>query len=225
MKHYLKIAGFFIFLILFFYPWISLTLFKIYFLAKSNTEAQSKKVVIETLTKPQSQTPMKVVLIKDFNFSIPNDFELKTTKDEGLTLIFSKPSTKVDENEEIIYAYKGIRATEGFIDSCPQLRDIHTMTLDDLNLFSLNILRSHEIARSLMIKKVSDIGEREYHLYERENTNSSNNLFITVTESSDRVTTIETQKGCDLLTINLINMEPKERVNSLALQIAHSFDL
>lgn len=197
-------------IILFTYPWWSLGLFKYQFLKAGESTHLNVKPEIETLRVPEIMVPLEVQKIGDFKFSIPSQFQLKDKKDKGLTLIFKA------KDEEMIYAYKGIRKTEGWIDSCPQLRDIHTMTIDDLNILSLNIIRSFQIARTLMIRKVSDIATRGFKIYKK------NDEVITIHHPNEKMSIIETQRGCDLLTINLIGIPTEMREKVLAPIIADS---
>ncbi|MCR9206295.1 MAG: hypothetical protein NXH75_17065 [Halobacteriovoraceae bacterium] len=210
LKKPIKIALTLLALILLTYPWWSLALFKYQFLNAGHSEHLSHKSEIEILRVPEIMIPQKEQKIGKFRFSVPSQFELKDNKDEGLTLIFK------GKDEEMIYAYKGIRKTEGWIDSCPQLRDIHTNSIEDLNVLSLNVIRSFQIARALMIKKVSDIATRGFRIYKKEDE------VLTIHHPNEKMSIIETQRGCELLTINLIGIPAEMREKVLAPIIADS---
>ncbi len=210
MKQFFKVTLTSIFICLLTYPWWSLALFKIYYLNQGNVEGLKHNSKIEELSIPNHDIKLKSVELKGFQFSIPEGFSLETDKSDDNTLSFQ------GEDKERILIFKGVRDKEGFIDSCPQLKDIHTLSLNDLSLFSLNILRAHEIARALMIRKVSDMPEQKFHLYQK------GEKFVTILHPNEKMSIIETQRDCDLLTITLVNISEDLRVNLLAPIITNS---
>lgn len=195
-------------LILVTYPWWSLALFKKTFLEGPEKDALMKEVSVEILRAPEIFVEMKDYKLGSFAFKIPASYKLKDEKEKDMIFM--------DDADGKIIVFNGVREKEGWLKYCPNLRDIHTITLNDLNVLSPFIFRSYEKARALIIKKATMVSERPFSLYEKQN------LFLTVHENNERMSVIETQKDCELLTISVISASEQKVNPTLPLIVADS---